>query len=233
MAKIITDEERVNDPIESIRTAFLGLMKGMYSALPGYIVDFNASEQTATVQPTVMSEYKDADGNKQVLRWPTLPRVPVAIYGDTKFCICPPSDSLVNAEVMIVFSTRNIDAWFETGAIQNQNQIEKRMFDPSDGIAFLSPRSLPNSIPSYPTENLQIRLKDGSSFVELTPAGDVNITAGTVTITGDAVITGTVVHSGTSFTSDAATFENNGINIGSTHVHGSVTVGPNVTAVPQ
>lgn len=59
----------------------------------------------------------------------------------------------------------------------------------------------------------------------ITSTGDTTVTAPTIALVGNVTITGNVETFGT--------LENNGTNVGSTHVHGAVMNGPSTTSTPS
>ncbi|MCL9653139.1 hypothetical protein L2088_00345 [Pseudomonas protegens] len=70
-------------------------------------------------------------------------------------------------ECLVVFSSRCIDAWWQSGGIQVQAEL--RMHDMSDGFALLGFRSLPRMIPGISTSAVQLRSDHSSAFIEVNP----------------------------------------------------------------
>ncbi|MDR7283533.1 hypothetical protein J2X84_002357 [Pseudomonas corrugata] len=95
-------------------------------------------------------------------------------------------------ECLVVFSSRCIDAWWQSGGIQAQPEL--RMHDLSDGFALLGFRSQPRVIHGISTTATQLRSDDGAAFVEVNPTSHaITLTApGGVTINGDVQVNGKV-----------------------------------------
>ena len=94
------------------------LFASLHCALPGTVVSFDPSTQTAEIRPTVRS------GG---LAFPVLSDVPV--FMPVPFEIRPGDACLV------VFADIDIDAWFDTGIPQEPNSTRRHSL--SDGFAFI------------------------------------------------------------------------------------------------
>ena len=81
------------------------------------------------------------------------------------------------------------------------------------------------------TSNSAIHITNGSTTMQLA-SGVLTITTPTVTITADVNITGEVTITGP-VAITGASLTHNGLNVGSTHVHGGVAVGGADTAGPH
>jgi hypothetical protein len=143
-------------------------------------------------------------------------------------------------EALIVFSSRCIDAWWQSGGVQVQAEL--RMHDLSDGFAILGPFSQATKIGGVSTSTTQLRSNDGSTFVDLDPAGKVvkvkapgGITLDTpaVTVTGiinvqnaNSAPTAMAINGNTNFTGQVSA---NGHRIDETHKHTGVTTGAGQT----
>ncbi len=95
-------------------------------------------------------------------------------------------------EVLVHFSARCLDAWWQQGGVQPQAQF--RMHDLSDG--FVAPKlySVPNVPGGISTTAAQLRTKDGTSYIELAPGGIINLVApGGLNINGKTITTQDVV----------------------------------------
>ena len=90
-------------------------------------------------------------------------------------------------ECLVVFGDNCMDAWWQSGGVQNQ--IEKRRHDLSDGYAIIGPRSQVNLIKDYSTDSVQLRNKQGDAVVEIHDTLINVMTSGTVNIgSGDVII---------------------------------------------
>src|ERR1019366_1339884 len=79
----------------------------------------------------------------------------------------------VGDEVLVIFSSRCIDGWWQNGGIQAP--IEFRMHDLSDGFAIPGPKSLPHVIPNISTTGAQIRNNAGTTYVEISANGQIQL----------------------------------------------------------
>ena len=63
----------------------------MYFCMPGVVTSFDATTQTANVQPTLNDVRVDVDTGTLVYeQWPVLPGVPVAYLRGGGFVLCSP-----------------------------------------------------------------------------------------------------------------------------------------------
>jgi hypothetical protein len=70
-------------------------------------------------------------------------------------------------EALIVFSSRCIDSWWQSGGIQVQAEL--RMHDLSDGFAIPGPFSQATRIGGWSGNSTQLRSNDGSTYFDLNP----------------------------------------------------------------
>ncbi len=94
------------------------ILSSLHCALPGTVVSFDASAQTAEIQPAVKT------GS---MIWPLLSDVP--IFMPVPFDVHPGDACLV------VFADIDIDAWFDTGEASEPRSARKHSL--SDGFAFI------------------------------------------------------------------------------------------------
>jgi phage baseplate assembly protein V len=188
---------------DALATALAGLQARLWTALPGVVESFDPITVTAVIAPTIKGVVARPDGQPEVVDLPLLPDVPVVFPrggGVTLTFPVKPGD-----ECLVVFSSRCIDAWWQSGG--SQLAPELRMHDLSDGFALIGPQSQARKIDNIATDSAQLRSDDGAAYIEIHPdthavnlvtPGDVNATvAGTVTgqakawdITGNVKITG-------------------------------------------
>lgn len=171
MSKVIQNGAYLNDPIESTRAALDGRQTAIWTAIPGFIVSVNYTAMTCVVQPTLSEIMVDENGNQTTVTLPTLLDVPILYPSGGGFTMTFPLD--VGDEVLIVFSSRCIDAWWQLGGVQQA--MEARMHDLSDGFAIPGPKSSPNTLDSISSSHLQIRTKDGTAYYQLSSAGLMNL----------------------------------------------------------
>lgn len=168
---------------------------------------------TITAQPAIQGVTYDQNNNATYVNLPILGDVPIVFPGAGGFVLTFPI--AVGDEVLVIFASRCIDDWWQSGGIGKP--IEMRMHDLSDGFAIPGPKSQPNVIPNISSTSVQLRNKAGTTFIDIDASGNVNITAPTVNITGNLVVSGEVT--------------GNGIPL-STHLHPGVTSGGADTGAP-
>jgi hypothetical protein len=233
--------ERVNDNQEALRLALEGHQAQVWTALPGIIESFDADAVTCIVQPAIKAEVRAPDGSTQWTALPLLLDCPVVFPRGGGCTLTFPVAQ--GDECLVVFSSRCIDAWYSAGGVQVQSEF--RMHDLSDGFALPGPFSQATKISGISTSKAQLRSNDGSTFVELDPAGKiVNVTAPggmtlntpTVTITGvinvqnaNSAPTAMAINGNTNFTGQVSA---NGHRIDDSHKHSGVTTGSGNTGTP-
>ncbi|NPS37572.1 hypothetical protein HPT15_13195 [Pseudomonas aeruginosa] len=189
--------ERMLDPIEWVSIALGGLQSKLWTALPGIIQSFDAAAMTCTVQPAIQALVRDEAGNLSPVNLPLLLDCPVQFPAGGGCTLTFPVKP--NDECLVVFASRCIDSWWQSGGIQAQAEL--RMHDLSDGFALLGFRSQPRVIGAVSTSSAQLRSDDGVAFVEINPTthavnatttGPMALTAPLVTINGDMKVNGRV-----------------------------------------
>lgn len=197
--------ERLNDHEEALRTVLDGHRADMWTAMPGYIVDFDATKQTATVQVGIRARQTQQDGTTQSVEISVIPDVMVSFPCGGGHTLTFPVKA--GDECHLVFSSRNHDAWYQSGGVQEP--LDQRMHNINDAIAYVGIRSQANLIQGISTTTTQLRSDDGATFVEVDGTGkNVNVTAPGVT-----TVTTPLVH-----------FTGNGTMDGNLTVHGTMQV---------
>lgn len=194
-------------------------------AMPGIIQSFNATEQTVTVQCAIREKI-NMDGNLSWQDIPLLLDVPIIFPRAGNYILTMPIQA--GDECLVVFGDSCMDAWWQSGGVQNQ--IDCRRHDLSDGYAIVGLYSQPRRISNYSTSTAQLRNLAGSAYVELDGTTinivgtEININAPTVNVIGpNTTITGrTIIDGKTSITSatdiqgkDFITHKHTGVDTGS------------------
>lgn len=183
--------ERLNDNQEALRQALDGHQAQVWTALPGIIESFNADAVTCVIQPTIKAQVSEPDGSMQWVALPLLLDCPVVFPRGGGCTLTFPISQ--GDECLVVFASRCIDAWWTAGGVQVQSEL--RMHDLSDGFCLPGPFSQATKIAGISATTAQLRGNDGSTYVELDPAGKiVNVVApGGMTLTTPVVtITGVI-----------------------------------------
>jgi hypothetical protein len=211
----------LNEPEETNLLILDGRQSLMWTAIPAIVQSVNLSQMTITAQPAIQGVTYDQNNNATYVNLPILADVPIVFPSAGGFMITFPI--AINDEVLVVFASRCIDAWWQQGGIGLP--IEMRMHDLSDGFAIPGPKSLPNVFGGISSTDLQIRNKTGSSYISITSTGNVKIIAPTITVTGNLNVTGAIVATG-EITGGP------GMIPLTTHIHPGVTSGGADTGTP-
>jgi len=220
--------ERLDDPEESLRMALESYASQLWTALPASVVSVNLTAQTVSVQPTIQGSVADPAGNVRLVNLPVLVDVPLVWPKAGGFALTFPVAA--GDEVLVVFSCRCIDSWWQSGGIGAP--AEARMHDLSDGFAILAPTSQPKKLSNVSSTNVQLRNYAGDTLVEITPDGkanitgasEINLTAPVINLTGTMNLNGQLTQSGGSMTIGGVTF--------GTHKHTGVQTGGGTSGGP-
>lgn len=208
----------LNDQEEAMRLMLDGRQSTMWTAMPCIVdsVDFDA--MTVEAQPAIQGTVEDENGVLQSVNLPLLVDVPIVFPGAGGFIITLPLKK--GDEVLVVMSSRCIDAWWQSGGIQRP--MEARMHDLSDGFAIPGPRSQPNVVAGISTTGAQIRNDAGTTYIEIAADGKIKLVSPTeIDITAPAInLTGVVVCSGalSAASISATTMAAGGVSL-ATHIH--------------
>jgi phage baseplate assembly protein gpV len=191
---------------------------------------------TCTVQPAINGQVRDESGALTGVELPLLVDCPVQFPAGGGCTLTFPVKA--GDECLVVFSSRCIDAWWQSGGVQVQPEL--RMHDLSDGFALLGFRSQPRVIGNISTTAAQLRTDDGAAFVEVNSTshainattsgaatvsaqGGITLTAPLVTINGDVQVNGKVGTTG-DVTAGTISLQQ--------HKHGGVTPGSGNSGAP-
>ncbi len=144
--------------------------------MPGIVAAVNLVKMTCSVQPSIMGTIEDETGATTSVKLPLLVDVPLCFPNAGGFIVTFPV--AVNDEVLVVFGSRCIDSWWQSGGIQRP--MEARMHDLSDGFAIPGPRSQPRVIGSISTTDVEIRNAAGTVYLSLTSGGKIGFQNATV-----------------------------------------------------
>jgi hypothetical protein len=225
-----------------------GRLKDLHTCMPGIIVSFDASTQTASVQPAIQRIFTE----RGAVNLPVCVDVPVAFPGGGDFFLTFPVKA--GDECILLFSERAIDYWHVNGG--TQLPAEYRLHDLSDGIAQVGLNSQAKKLAALQMDGAELRTRDRSTYIRLTPGtifikGNIvhegnNTQTGNLTRTGTSTTTGAIVGQGGLAVSGGAgvsmsgnlahsggTLTSNSKNIGSTHTHSGVQTGAGNSGAPN
>jgi len=222
--------ERANDLQTAMLLAVQGYMAEVWTCLPGIVEAYYATGPqagTADVNVALQGLWKNAQGTTP--KWNNITKLtgcPVKFpKGGGLGCTFP----LVEGdEVLVIFASRCIDAWWQQGGIQVQAEL--RMHDMGDGFVVPGVWSKPSVPTNLPTASIRVGKLDQSAYLEVTTGGVVNIVApGGFNVNGNTDVTGNVEISGTTTGSEEGTFNNIPV---SAHLHPGVVTGGANTGEP-
>lgn len=176
--------ERMRDILELQRRINDSLGINIRVAAPGIIQSVDYDKQTCTVQLAIR-EQLNYDGNLQWVDVPVLLDVPFFVYSGGGYCLTLPVSA--GDECLVVFGDSCIDAWWQSGGVQNQ--IDHRRHDLSDGFAVVGFRSQANVVGGFSAGSAQLRNAAGSAYIEIA-GSTINIVGGSVNISGGTTIDG-------------------------------------------
>lgn len=225
--------ELQNDVGVAIRANNDALQASIWTALPGYIVEFDRVLQTCKVQPTIQAQVLTAAGVTKNVTLPVLVDCPVTFPSGGGFALTFPLK--VGDECLVIFASRCIDSWWHSGGIQVQAEL--RMHDLSDGFVIPGPRSRPNVLPNIAVDQVQLRNFAGTTHVSIFDNGNVDVksdgnvivTAPFISMTGNVTIVGNLTVTGIVAAEDFATPI---LPSYAVHLHEGVRNGPNVSGPP-
>lgn len=233
--------ERTNAPVDVQDAILEGHQAGIWTALPVIIESFDPDAMTCTAQPAIRAQIRDEQNAWHDVTLPLLVDVPVVFPSGGGYTLTFPIAE--GDEALVVFSSRCIDAWWQSGGVQNQAEL--RMHDLSDGFALVGPRSQVRVLPNVSTASVQLRSDDGSAYVEINgtqinavSTTEVKATAPNVTVNASSeIVLNTPI-----LKVSGDIIDNYGSNAYSmsqmrsihyTHTHGGVTAGSANTAIPN
>lgn len=157
----------LNDQEEATRLAQDGHQARIWTAMPGIVQSVDLTKMTCVVQLAIQGRYEDPAGNLNWVDIGVLQDVPIVFPSAGGFTMTFPIAA--GDEVLIVFASRCIDAWWQNGGYQNK-PLEYRMHDLSDGFAIPGPRSQPRKVSSISSTELQIRNDAGDTYLSIVKA---------------------------------------------------------------
>ncbi|WP_205169282.1 Gp138 family membrane-puncturing spike protein [Burkholderia sp. LMG 13014] len=166
--------ERTDDELEALKHAIGARLTEVWTALPGTVESFDPASMTVSVQPGTKDAIRNEDGTVSTSPFPLLTDCPVVWQGGGGVSATFPIAA--GDECLVVFASRCIDAWWQSGGVQEQ--AESRMHSLADGFALVGVRSRPRALAGISTSSAQLRSDDGSTFVDLNPtAGTLKLVA--------------------------------------------------------
>lgn len=168
--------------------AMAGHQAGLWTALPAIVQSYDADAGTVEAYSALRFQRRLENGTYEWMDPPPLfVDCPVVFPGGGGFTLTFPVKP--GDEVLMVFASRCIDAWWDMSGVQVQTEL--RMHDMSDGFAIVGPRSRPRALAAASTTGVELRADGRDAFIRIDEAGDISITtSGNISATagGDAVV---------------------------------------------
>ncbi|VWD02352.1 putative transmembrane phage protein [Burkholderia aenigmatica] len=158
--------ERTDDELEALKHAIGARLTDVWTALPGTVESFDPASMTVSVQPGTKDAIRNEDGTVSTSPFPLLTDCPVVWQGGGGVTATFPIAA--GDECLVVFASRCIDAWWQSGGVQEQ--AESRMHSLADGFALVGVRSRPRALAGVSQTSAQLRSDDGSTFFDLNPS---------------------------------------------------------------
>lgn len=215
----------LNDNEEGMRLAFEGQQSDIWTAMPGIVQSVNLTAMTCVVQLAIQGRYQGQDGSNQYINIAPLQDCPICFPSAGGFTITLPIKA--GDEVLVIFASRCIDAWWQSGGYLNQ-ALEIRMHDLSDGFVIPGPRSQKRLVAAISSTDLQIRNDAGTTYISITADGKIKlVSASEIDITGNLKVTGAITATG----EVTAGFGTSNIDL-TGHKHTGVTTGGGTSGGP-
>jgi hypothetical protein len=222
--KMLSIPEQLPDDSALYRKMIDAALSRLRVAAPGIIQSFNATKQTAEVKIAIR-EHLNINGNLSWVEIPLLVDVPVYFPRAGGYCLTVPISA--GDECLVIFADFCIDAWWQSGGIQNQ--VDKRRHDLSDGFALVGVTSQPKKVSGYSPNTVQLRNEAGNAVVEIdgttinvTTSGIANVTGNSINVSGSNIsVSGGNVSIGSNTTIDGKGFLS--------HTHSGVKAGDSTT----
>lgn len=176
----------------AVLAALMGHQAGIWTALPGIVLSYDAAKGTCEIQPAIKALIRNEVGVESWVNLPPLVDCPVVFPSGGGFVLTFPINP--GDEALVVFASRCIDAWWQSGGVQVQAEL--RMHDLSDGFVLVGPRSQAKRITGASSSAVELRNEANTTSVSIKPNGDVaiksptklEITAPSVMINGKELV---------------------------------------------
>lgn len=143
-----------------IASAVEASLSGVWTALPGRVERYNASNQTANIQVMVQSGSTGESGDRVVETVAVLNSVPVVHLGGGPYRQVFPVASGDTA--LVVFCSRSLSQWLVRGDIVDPATDQHHSM--ADGVALVGLRDFKHSLQSAPTDRMSIGNDSGPSI---------------------------------------------------------------------
>jgi hypothetical protein len=182
-----TLSEWAGGPLGQVQRERENVLSLVRVAVPGIIESFDAEAETVTVQPAIKEMIYNSQGVQTGVALPVLPDVPIIMPRAGDYALLLPVRP--GDECLVVFADMCIDAWWQSGGVQEQ--VELRRHDLSDAFAILGAWSQPRRVGRIAGDRARLVNTVTGCGVEI--SGDsINLT-GAVKVTGSLTVNGRAV----------------------------------------
>lgn len=144
------------------------LSEQLHTCLPAIIIEYDATERKATVQPQIKLQYLD----ETVLEYQPITEVPVISFEAGNAGLKLPSAQYINQTCLLVFCERSMDTWLlKDGA---DKPSDPRKFDITDAVAIVGMNKFTNK----GTDNNDLELKYNGTDITIKENGDIELNGG-------------------------------------------------------
>lgn len=159
-------------------------MQDTHTAVPGQIVSWSASTQTATVQPTVRKPLPSADGVQTYENPPEIQNVPCYVLRGGGYLVSVPFAQ--GDPVWLMFSEQSYAEYLENGVLSSPRDLRRHGI----GYPFALPGPAPTSLVlQSPSPNALVIGRDGQDELITVSPGSIQVGAsGTVALAKNQAI---------------------------------------------
>jgi phage baseplate assembly protein gpV len=186
--------QRFSDHEETLRAHFEGHQASLWTALPGIIESVDLGAVTVSVQPSIQCQVSNPDGSKVWTNLPIIPDVPIFYPRGGGYTLTFPIKQ--GDECLLVFSSRCIDAWWQQGGVQKQLELRMHdlsdgfaLVGPMSQAKKISGISANTTQLRADTGSLFVELDSNGGLVNITAPTKVHITAPTLVIDASSRVT--------------------------------------------
>jgi hypothetical protein len=135
-------------------------LQGLWTAMPGIVESYDATQQTANIQIAVQSVSVGESGDTLAETIAVLNAVPVVHVGGAGFrAVFPPTRG---DTALVVFCSRSIERWIDRGGVVDPFLTHHH--DLSDGVAIVGLRTRQNPLSSSPSDHASIGHDHGATI---------------------------------------------------------------------
>lgn len=177
-------------------------LSDLHTCLPAVVTKVDHTTQLIDCQATIKKKLNGSVENLALLT-----NVPFRCFKVRDFSITFPVKA--GDEVLVLFAERSIDTWITMGGIQDPLDFRKHSL--SDGFAFPCMYSQKELIPTFSSENLEIKTNSGNLKIIVKSSGELEIiTSGKSIVTsgGGTEINNDVLINGELTVTNKATLQN-------------------------